>query len=440
MSYRFTALLATCAAYCGIAPYLCLPPALGSVLRTEMGILSRYATPNPILQVGGWSTQGFEITQAEADSDQSSTLKLGSRGSRVTELQTLLQQIGYNVQPDGVFGNATQSAVIEFQEKVGLPTDGQVGETTWKRLQEAAGTKSPAASKITLGSEAAANLFAEAPPTEATSDESEEAVITSPDRGWLRWLIVLMTISVVAGAIFHYGKQAGLFKRRGSRRWSNHSRPAHGTSESATDVSATPVGDDDDVGGLDSRSGLGVGTTQSEVSRLSRVDITKELIKDLYTRDPGKRRKAIWELGQRGDSEAVQPMVDLMVDSDSSQRSLILAAVTEIGIRTLKPINRALLISLQDRNADVRKNAIRDVTRIYDLVSQINQLLNHAADDSDAEVRETARWALGQLNSARSTIPEVEGFPSLSVDTSKLTGDSSVSSEWFIGEDLRDRQ
>jgi vesicle coat complex subunit len=129
-----------------------------------------------------------------------------------------------------------------------------------------------------------------------------------------------------------------------------------------------------------------------------------------------------------------------MVDSDSSQRSLILAAVTEIGIRTLKPINRALLISLQDRNADVRKNAIRDVTRIYDLVSQINQLLNHAADDSDAEVRETARWALGQLNSARSTIPEVEGFPSLSVDTSKLTGDSSVSSEWFIGEDLRDRQ
>jgi vesicle coat complex subunit len=61
-------------------------------------------------------------------------------------------------------------------------------------------------------------------------------------------------------------------------------------------------------------------------------------------------------------------------------------------------MNRALALSLQDQNPDVRKNAIRDLTRIYDLVSQISQLLRHAVDDSDAEVQETARWALSQLS------------------------------------------
>jgi HEAT repeat protein len=119
-----------------------------------------------------------------------------------------------------------------------------------------------------------------------------------------------------------------------------------------------------------------------------------------------KRQKAVWELGQRGDTRAVQPLVELMVDSDSKQRSLILAALSEIGTRTLKPLSRALAISLQDNNAEVRKNAIRDLTRVYDLVAQISQLLHHATEDPDQEVRETARWALGQLNRIR-TVPSI---------------------------------
>jgi len=135
-----------------------------------------------------------------------------------------------------------------------------------------------------------------------------------------------------------------------------------------------------------------------QTTRLPKIDIIEELIKDLQSSDPTKRRKSIWELGQRGDSRAVQPLVDLIMDSDSKQVNLILGALSEIGTRTLKPMNRALALSLQDRNPDVRKNAIRDLTRIYDLVSQIGQLLRHAVDDSDVEVQETARWALNQLN------------------------------------------
>jgi HEAT repeats len=136
----------------------------------------------------------------------------------------------------------------------------------------------------------------------------------------------------------------------------------------------------------------------SDTARLEKIDIVTELIQDLQSLDPSERRKAIWDLGQHGDSRAVLPMVDLMRDSDSGQRSLILAAVSEIGMKTLKPVNRALMLSLQDGSSDVRKNGIRDVTRLYDLVGQVSQLLQHAATDPDQEVQETATWALTQLN------------------------------------------
>lgn len=140
-------------------------------------------------------------------------------------------------------------------------------------------------------------------------------------------------------------------------------------------------------------------------SKLAKIDIVDELIQDLRISDPTQRHKAIWELGQRGDTRAVQPLIDLLVDSDSKQHSLILSALSEIGVRTLKPMTRALAISLQDENAEVRKNAIRDLTRMYDGVAQLSHLLHNATNDSDPDVRDTAGWALGQLNRIRS-LPE----------------------------------
>lgn len=131
------------------------------------------------------------------------------------------------------------------------------------------------------------------------------------------------------------------------------------------------------------------------------VDIIEKLIEDLQHLHPAHRRKAIWELGQRGDSRAVEPLLDLLGNSDSKQYSLILASLSEIGIRTLKPMNNAWSISLQNENPEVRKNAIRDLTRIYELVNQISHLLHRATDDPDAEVQETARWAINQLNRIR---------------------------------------
>ncbi|MFM7427182.1 MAG: HEAT repeat domain-containing protein [Elainella sp.] len=152
----------------------------------------------------------------------------------------------------------------------------------------------------------------------------------------------------------------------------------------------------------------------SSTTRLSKIDIVEALAADLHSPDSAKRNKAIWELGQRGDSRAIQPLVDLLVDADSQQRSLILAALAEISTRTLKPMQRALMLSLQDESPDVRKNAIRDITRIYDLMAQAIQLLQYAASDSDEEVQDTARWALGQLGRVRSAeLGSYPGQPSL---------------------------
>ncbi len=155
-----------------------------------------------------------------------------------------------------------------------------------------------------------------------------------------------------------------------------------------------------------------------KTTRLAKINIVDELIKDLQQGSPQKRRKAIWELAQQGDSRAVKPLVDLMIDSDSQQRSLILEALSQIGNKTLKPLNKALALSLQDDNAQVRKNAIRDLTRIYEVVAQMSQMLYHAADDPDPEVKATAQWAMNQLSRIRipptfDNLPPSEGSSTL---------------------------
>ena len=136
----------------------------------------------------------------------------------------------------------------------------------------------------------------------------------------------------------------------------------------------------------------------SNPSQVSKLDIIPELIGNLQQSDRALRRKTIWELAQRSDSRAMKPLVELMIKVDSQERSLILEAMTQIASRTLKPMNKALSLSLEDDNSQVRQNAIRDLTRVYELMSQVTQRLSVAVEDSDEEVQQTAKWALKQLN------------------------------------------
>lgn len=63
------------------------------------------------------------------------TLKRGSTGSEVRELQTLLNNNGANLSVDGKFGPKTLAAVTSYQKANGLTVDGIVGKNTWGALR-----------------------------------------------------------------------------------------------------------------------------------------------------------------------------------------------------------------------------------------------------------------------------------------------------------------
>jgi peptidoglycan hydrolase-like protein with peptidoglycan-binding domain len=70
------------------------------------------------------------------------TVREGSRGPAVVELQNLLKSKGFNPgSADGVFGPKTKAAVLAFQRSQGIAADGIVGPQTWGRLK---GTSGPA--------------------------------------------------------------------------------------------------------------------------------------------------------------------------------------------------------------------------------------------------------------------------------------------------------
>ena len=67
-------------------------------------------------------------------------LRIGSSGANVLKMQRYLNYIANTypniprVATDGIFGNATRSAVMAFQRQFGLTADGIIGQQTWNRI------------------------------------------------------------------------------------------------------------------------------------------------------------------------------------------------------------------------------------------------------------------------------------------------------------------
>lgn len=69
---------------------------------------------------------------------KSGQLGIGDRGTAVVTLQKALTRLKLDVgKPDGIFGSATQAAVIQFQKAHGLKPDGIVGPVTAAKLNAA---------------------------------------------------------------------------------------------------------------------------------------------------------------------------------------------------------------------------------------------------------------------------------------------------------------
>lgn len=64
--------------------------------------------------------------------------KKNSQGEDVKTAQEILKQLGYLPGPiDGLFGEKTENAVVQFQEANNLYADGIVGPSTWRGLHQA---------------------------------------------------------------------------------------------------------------------------------------------------------------------------------------------------------------------------------------------------------------------------------------------------------------
>lgn len=78
------------------------------------------------------------------------TLRRGSQGEDVRQLQTALAGWGYDPgTPDGIFGKNTEAAVKAFQKAQGLTADGICGPATWTALTEPVATYTVRAEGVT---------------------------------------------------------------------------------------------------------------------------------------------------------------------------------------------------------------------------------------------------------------------------------------------------
>lgn len=95
---------------------------------------------NGVKQLAELNSEG--LSPSEVEDVFSVTLREGSQGLEVRNIQYLLNVIGYFVNEiplvrmDGFFGTSTLQSVMAFQQAYGLTVDGVVGRSTWNKIYE----------------------------------------------------------------------------------------------------------------------------------------------------------------------------------------------------------------------------------------------------------------------------------------------------------------
>ncbi|WP_204137994.1 peptidoglycan-binding protein [Halomicronema sp. CCY15110] len=393
-----------------------------------------------------WSS-GPLMSQATDDQNEDTAQQ---PSAAVQSLQNRLSELGYyDGSVTGIFDSATREALTQFQQDQGLVGTGILDPLTQERLADPSGAQAAAAADAAAPNAPAASptldlppvsesgeaLESEPAPTDAPAAETEDATgtpeggttdpaeATTPAEGsGFPLLLVAGAVILVVGGLAG-GVALWLGKRQGQRAAPNDApKTADPTAQPPSPSQSMPTQPEAPAGHSPASPQSPASATQNvpppspspldnvTESRVTKVNIIDELIQDLEQPDPELRRRAIWELGQRGNSAAMQPLVSLLTQVDSREQSLILAALAEITSQTLKPMNQAVMIALQSEDAEVRKNAIRDLTKIFDSFKQSGKMLGHAALDEDPDVKQTADWALDQLNKMKPSSSKAAGF------------------------------
>jgi peptidoglycan hydrolase-like protein with peptidoglycan-binding domain len=378
-----------------IINYLFLP--CSSFLLILLGFLSLGSPTNRVFAVTPQPLSSTEVV-----------LTPGMTGSEVQVLQIQLKALGfYQDAIDGKYGVSTKNAVIQFQKARGLNRiDGIADITTQYWLTQVISGKADLqpTPEPTPQNNLNPNITANTNTNNIQNSKNEK-------KDFIWKSLLGLGLLVTLGAVLYLGKKLGKFS------------PPVKLSTVKLLSPASQNDDDQEISFLSSQETTTIPVPTDlvplETNRLisPQLNTCEELMAELRCDNAKKRRKAIWKLGQDGDSRAVKPLLDLMIDADSEQQSLIVSTLAEIGTRTLKPMNRALAISIQDENPQVRKNAIRDLVRVYDMMGKMSKILLYAMEDPDPEVQETAKYALGQMNRIR-TVPEQQILTELNTEDS----------------------
>ncbi len=111
-------------------------PAPNAATTNPAGLIG-LITPRP-------TTQGSITTVTSKPTDAPSSLKVGSSGSEVRQLQRRLKDLGYyKGSVDGDFGEGTETAVRAFQNTNGLYVDGKAGTNTLNKLYSDSAKRAP---------------------------------------------------------------------------------------------------------------------------------------------------------------------------------------------------------------------------------------------------------------------------------------------------------
>ncbi|MBL8165553.1 MAG: HEAT repeat domain-containing protein [Anaerolineae bacterium] len=141
------------------------------------------------------------------------------------------------------------------------------------------------------------------------------------------------------------------------------------------------------------------------------------IISCLHSHDLIMRRSAAVALGQIGEIRAIEPLIDILADSDPGLARLAAESLGKLGSTALEP----LLDSLSNQLSNVRYNAAYALGKLGD-VRAIDPLIE-TLSDIDASVRSSAAFSLGELGDRRAVESLIQALDDLDWDVRRNAAD-----------------